>query len=67
VVNPFIRLYNGKASKTINVPGAASSYPTGLNNSDDVTCEWIDASNAIHGALLDGGEFYKLNPGWTES
>jgi len=48
-------------STAINVPGATDSLATDINNLGDVTYQWLDSSGVSHGALLDGGKYYKFD------
>lgn len=60
-------LYNGntgKFGKTINVPGAVSSYAHSIDTEGDVVFVWYDsASNIGHGALrtVKDGKFHRLD------
>jgi uncharacterized membrane protein len=53
-------VYDGKTYKTINVPGAADSQASDINNRGDVVYEW-DLRGIFHGALLHRGKYYKFN------
>jgi uncharacterized membrane protein len=53
-------LYDGKTYKTINVPGALSSFAWGINNAGDVVYWFVD-STGYHGALRLGSKYYSLN------
>jgi probable HAF family extracellular repeat protein len=48
-------------STAINVPGATDSLATDINNLGDVTYQWLDSGGVSHGALLDGGKYYKFD------
>ena len=37
----------------IDVPGAASTYPTGIDNSGQIAGRYVDSGGAIHGFLRD--------------
>ena len=52
---------NGKTYHTIDVPTAAYSYASDLNNAGDVTYYWIDSAGRAHGALLHAGKYYKFD------
>jgi hypothetical protein len=54
---------NGKTFKKINVPGAGAlgSGPLDINNENDVCFEWFDSAGLYHGALLQGGKYYKFD------
>jgi len=54
-------LYNGKKYATINVPGAVSSYPHGIDTAGDVVYSWTDSTGIFHGAIRTGGKIYKFN------
>jgi hypothetical protein len=39
----------GSTYTTLDVPGAADTYPTGVNNAGDIVGEYIDSSGNYHG------------------
>src|SRR5262249_33938219 len=60
-------VYDGTMYTPINVPGAVSSYPHGIDLAGDVVFSWTDSSGLFHGALLMSGKYYKFNdPKGTE-
>jgi uncharacterized membrane protein len=55
-------IYDGKSYKTINVPGAQVSYALALNNADDVSYVWYDATGDDHSALWHKRIIFKFDP-----
>ena len=56
-------LYDIKTQQrtAINVPGATDSLATDINNSGDVTFQWVDSGGVSHGALLQDKKYYKFD------
>ena len=52
---------DGKTYKPINVPDAVASFANDLDSAGDVVYEWLDSSHVAHGALLQGGKYYKFD------
>jgi hypothetical protein len=61
LVESAITKDNGNTYTRINVPLAAASYASDLNNAGDVTYFWLDSGGVGRGALLHAGKYYKLN------
>ena len=52
----------------LDVPGAATTYPTGINASGQIVGSYIDAANVTHGFLLSEGNYFTLDvPGALET
>ncbi len=59
-------LYNGTGYKTVNVPGAVSSYIHGIDAAGDAVYSWTDSQGVFHGAALVGGKMTVFDaPGCT--
>src|SRR5579859_3703243 len=54
-------LYNGKAFKTIEYPGASYTRGSGINTSGQVVGIYFDASGRTHSFLYIGGVFTTLD------
>ncbi|HEX8816778.1 MAG TPA: hypothetical protein VF753_14870 [Terriglobales bacterium] len=60
--------WNGKTYTTLNVPGAMQTFAADINNSGQITLDWIDSNGNYQGALLSGGKYTKLKvPGAVQS
>jgi hypothetical protein len=60
--------WNGKIYKTLDVPGAVQTFAADINNSGQITFDWIDTDGNYQGAVLSGGKYTILKvPGAVQS
>jgi probable HAF family extracellular repeat protein len=60
--------WNGKNYTTVNVPGAVQTFAADINNSGEITFDWIDSGGNYQGALLNGNKYTTLQvPGAVQS
>ena len=53
---------------TLNIPGATATLAVGINDSDEITFEWVNATFVYSGAILKSRTYTILNvPGMTQS
>jgi probable HAF family extracellular repeat protein len=60
-------VWDGKKYKQLDVPGAAGTAATGINNNGLIAIEWYDGTNS-HGAIYNGKKYSKFSvPGATDT
>jgi hypothetical protein len=60
--------WNGKTYTTLDVPGAAQTFAADINNSGQITFDWIDSNGNYQGAVRTNQKYAKLKvPGAAQS
>jgi len=64
----FLYTFTGSTYTTLDVPGATATLGVGINDSNTITFEWVNASFVFSGAILKNHHYTILNvPGMSQS